>query len=152
MDEKEGKKIKYAFGLDEEECFTDTFDTVEELIAFARDAYEHPDGNYWDEDMDEYPTCIFIGVADTVTASQYAPSLDDIVDQMTDKFYCEYNLDNDEEVRILNRKDADADWEAFIEKHFSLPCSIVTSWIGVYDLKNDKWFERYGVKLEGEEV
>lgn len=148
MDNKEEKKIKYAFGLGEEHCFCDTFDTVEELIAFAKDAYEHPDGNYWDKDMGGYPTCIYIGAADTVTASQYAPSLDDIADQMTDNFYCKHNLDDDEEVRILNLKDAETEWEAFINKHFALPCTIVTTWIGVYDLKNDKWSGSYGVKMK----
>jgi len=42
------KTIKYGFGLSDTECFEDMFDTVEELLAFAQDAYENPEGNYWD--------------------------------------------------------------------------------------------------------
>ena len=140
----EEKKIKYAFGLDQNHCFDDTFDTVEELIAFAKDAYENPDGNYWDEDADDYPQVIFVGVAETLTASQFAPSLNDIADQMTDRFYSEHNIDDDADVTVSNRKEADAEWKAFIEKYFDLPHTMVATWIGEYDVKENKWVEKYG--------
>lgn len=143
----EEKQTKYTFGIDEEHCFSDKFDTVEELIAFAKDAYEHPDGNYWDEDWDEdeYPHCIFIGISETIKPSDVAPSLDDIADQMTDKFYCDKNIADDADVHVCHKEEAEKEWKAFVEKYFDLPHTIVATWIGYYDLKENKWIERDGI-------
>lgn len=147
-------KAKYTFGLDDEHCFSDTFDSVEELIAFAKDAYEHPDGNYWDEDWDEneYPHCIFIGVAETIKPSDVAPSLDDIADQMTDRFYCNYNIADNADVQVCHKEEAEREWVAFVEKYFDLPHTMVASWIGTYDLKEDKWIEHEGIKARDKEI
>ena len=155
MDEK---KVKFGFGISETECFTDTFDTVEELIAFAKDAYEHPDGNYWDEDWaeDEYPDVIWVGIIEEVSVTQFAPSLDDIADQITDKFYCEHNVDDDDVCHVYKREDAEREWKAFIEKYFELPSntSVVINWnIGRYDLKAREWveiFDSFNDELIGE--
>lgn len=96
----EDKKVKYGFGLSETECFSDMFDSIDELIAFAQDAYEHPDGNYLDEDLDDYPDVIWVGIIEEVNVTQFAPSLDDIADQITDQFYCEHNVDDDDVCHI----------------------------------------------------
>ena len=135
------KQAKYTFGIDEEHCFSDEFDSVEELIAFAKDAYEHPDGNYWDADLDEdeYPHCIFIGFSEKIKPSDVAPSLADIADQMTDQFYCDHNIDDDADVQICNKEEAEKEWNAFVEKYFYLPYTSVATWIGYYDLKENKW-------------
>ena len=145
---KDDKQIKFGFGLSETECFTDTFNTVEELIAFAQDAYEHPDGNYWDEDMDNYTDVIWVGIIEEVSVTQFAPSLDDIADQITDHFYCEHNVDNDDVCHIYHREEAEKEWKAFVEKFFELPSntSVVTNWtIGRYDVKNHLWVEKFGM-------
>ncbi len=142
----EDKKVKYGFGLSETECFCDMFDSIDELIAFAQDAYEHPDGNYWDEDMDDYTGVIWAGTIEEVNVTQFAPSLNDIADQITDQFYCEHNVDDDDVCHIYNREEAEKEWKAFVAKYFELPgnTSVVTNWtIGRYDLKTQEWVERY---------
>lgn len=142
----ENNKVKYGFGISETECFTDMFDSIDELIAFAQDAYEHPDGNYWDEDWDDYPDVIWVGIIEKVNVTQFAPSLDDIADQMTDQFYCEHNIDDDDTCHISNREEAEKEWKAFVEKYFELPnnTSVVINWtIGRYDVKAHKWIERF---------
>ena len=139
-------KIKYGFGLDCDICFGDEFDTIEELIAFAKSAHDDPDGNYWDEDWekDEYPDEIYIGIMENVSAVDIAPSIEDIADQMTDAFYCRHNIDDDAVVEFHPKKEAEEAWRAFIEKYAEIPCQYTCHWIGVYDLVEDKWTEHYG--------
>ena len=142
----EDKKVKYGFGLSDTECFTDMFDSIDEVIAFAQDAYDHPDGNYWDEDMDDYTDVILVGIIEEVNVTQFAPSLDDIADQITDQFYCEHNVDDDDVCHINSREEAEKEWKAFVEKYFELPSntSVVINWtIGRYDLKTHEWVERF---------
>lgn len=141
---EKGNNQKFTFGLEMEHCFEDTFDTVEELIAFAKDAYEHPDGNYWDEDSYYYPDSIFIGIVEHIKASDYAPSLDDIADQMTDSIYSQHNFASDEDVHVCKKEEAEVEWQAFIEKFFELPFTMAATWIGRYDLKEDRWIENLG--------
>lgn len=147
----EEKKVKYGFGLSDTECFADEFDTVEELIAFAQEAHDNPDGNYWDEDWDEeeYAHSIHVCVIERVNAMDFAPTLRDIADQMTDSFYSYHNIDDDAEVSFFPRKEAEEAYKAFIEKYCDMPCKVVCSWaVGVYDLKEHKWIERYDKKKE----
>lgn len=149
---KEEKKVKYGFGISDTQCFGDEFDTLEELIAFAQDAHDNPDGNYWDEDWDEdqYTHCINVGTIENITPMDFAPTLDDIADQMTDSFYCRHNIDDDAEIKFHPTKEAEEAYKAFIEKYCDMPCQFVCQWtVGVYDLKEHKWVERYGIK-EGE--
>ena len=140
------KKIQYCFGLSQERCGTDTFDTIKELLEFAEEAYRNPDGFYWDEDMNDYPDVIFIGIAEKVAPIDVAPTLDDITDQMTDKFYCEHNIDDDQDVVVTDRKKAQKAWETFVTKYFELPYTITATWIGTYDIKEHKWVERFDKK------
>lgn len=138
---EEEKKVKYGFGLatDETHCFCDEFDTVEELIEFAKDAWETMDSTYFNED-DEY--CIIIGVIEHHAPSDFAPNLDSIADEMTDLFYSECNIDDDADVQIANRKEAEEEWKKFVNKYFDIPCTYTCDWsVGVYDLKEDKWVE-----------
>ena len=142
----EEKKIKYGFGLDDTECFTDEFDSLEELIAFAQEAHDNPDGNYWDEDWDEeeYTHSIHVGVIERVSATDFAPSLRDIADQMTDSFYSEHDIADDAEVSFHPRKEAEEAWKAFIEKYCDMPYQVVCKWaVGIYDLKEHRWTKRY---------
>lgn len=140
---KEEQKIKYCFGLSQERCGTDTFDTIDELLKYAEDCYKNPDGDYWDEDMNDHTDVIFIGIACEVEPKDVAPSLDWIADSMTDTFYSEHPIDDDQDVRINNRKEAEKAWAEFVTKYFELPCSITATWIGTYDIKEHKWLERY---------
>lgn len=151
MDNKEEKIIKYGFGLSDTECFTDEFDTIDDLIAFAQDAHDNPDGNYWDEDWDEdqYAHSINVGIIERVNPMDIAPSLSDIADQMTDKFYCDHNIDDDAEVSFHPRKEAEEAWKAFIEKYCDMPCQVVCNWaVGIFDLQEHKWIKRYDQKKE----
>lgn len=141
---KKKDNIQYCFGLTQERCGTDLFDTIEELIEYADDCYKLADGDYWDEDSDDYPDVIYIGVAHKIAPMDYAPSLDDITDMMTDKFYCDNNIDDDQDVVITDRKAAQAAWETFIKKYIEMPCSVTATWIGQYDIKEHKWVEQYG--------
>ena len=143
----EEKKQKYGFGLSDTECFCDEFDTIEELIAFAEDAYKNPDGNYWDEDMDIYPTQIYVGTIEKHKPSDFAPSIEEIADNITDSFYCNVNIDETESVKVYNKTDAEEEWKRFVNKYFSLPCDYTTDWFGIYDLEKHEWVKTWGVKL-----
>lgn len=137
------EKVKYCFGLNQEHHGGDTFDSIEELIEYAENAYKNPDGHYWDEDMDDYPETIFIGVAHFHSPKDFAPSLGNIADQMTDSFYCECNVDDDADVQIVNRREAEEAWEAFVEKYFEIPHTMTAVWIGMYDIKEKKWVDKF---------
>ena len=143
----EEKKQKYGFGLSDTECFCDEFDTIEELIAFAENAYKNPDGNYWDEDMDDYLSQIYVGTIERHQPSDFAPSLEEVAGSITDSFYCKHSIDDNEDVRVIGHQDAEKEWEAFVNKHFSLPCDYTTDWFGIYDLEKHEWVETWGVKL-----
>ena len=138
---EEEKKIKYGFGLatDVTRCFCDEFDSVEELIKYAKEQWEGENSDYFNDD-DEY--CIIIGVIEHHAPSDFAPSLDWIADCMTDSYYNEHNIDDDADVQINNRKEAEEEWEKFINKHFKIPYTYTCDWsVGVYDLKEDKWIK-----------
>ena len=139
----EEKKIKYGFGTSDTHCEPWTFDSVEELLEYAQDSWDSQDGNPFDEDC-EYSGYIYVGVAKTLEPSDFAPSLDDIADTMTDKFYSEHNIDDDADVQIVKHKEAEEELKAFINKYFDLPCTMVTNWnIGLYNLKEHSWAEKY---------
>ena len=143
------KTIKYGCGLSDTECFTDEFDSVDELIAFAQDAHDNPDGNYWDEDWDDddYPHSIHVGTIEHFTAIDYMPSLGDIADQMTDKLYSDHAFDDDSEVSFYPRKEAEEAWKNFITKFCNMPYTCACHWnVGIYDLKEHKWTKRFDNK------
>ncbi len=136
---KEDKKIKYAFGTEDTHCESKLFDSVEEVIEYAQASWDNKDGNPFDEDCD-YTGCIYVGTAETYEPADFAPSLGDIADQMTDKFYCDHNIDDDDNVHYNHEEEAKKEWREFINKHFDIPCTIIANWnIGIYDLINHKW-------------
>ena len=140
------KKLKYAFGTSDTYCEADLFDTIEEVIEYAQSSWDDKDGNPFDEDCD-YTDCIYVGTADIYEPADFAPSLDDIADQMTDKFYCDHNIDEDQDVTFCRKEEAQKEWREFINKYFDIPCTIIANWnIGIYDLKEHKWVERYDKK------
>ena len=117
------KETKYAFGLNYNRCFDDIFDTVEELIDFAIKKWDDGGCDYFDDEDDNL---IKIGTVEFVTPSDIAPSLVDIAEDMTDIFYCNYNIDDDLEVQIRNRQEAEKKWKEFVEKYM-LPGEIKNS-------------------------
>ena len=137
------KKLKYAFGSSNTHCEADLFDTIEEVIEYAQSSWDNKDGNPFDEYCDD-SGCIYVGTAETYEPADFAPSLDDIAYQMTDMFYSEHNIDDDADVQISKRKEAEEKWKAFVNEHFDIPCTIIANWnVGIYDLKEHKWVERY---------
>ena len=73
--------------------------------------------------------------------------MDDIADTMTDKFYCDHNIDDDADVQYYKKEEAQKEWREFINKYFDIPCTIIANWnVGIYDLKEHKWVERYDKK------
>ena len=52
-------------------------------------------------------------------------------------------IDDDEEVRIHKKEEAEKTWREFINKHFGIPCTIIAHWFGIYNLKEHKWTERF---------
>lgn len=140
------KKLKYAFGMSDTRCEADLFDTIEEVIEYAQASWDDKDGNPFDEDCD-YSGCIYVGTAETYEPADFAPSLDDIADQMTDRFYCDHNIDDDADVQYYKKEEAQKEWREFINKYFDIPCTIIANWnVGIYDLKEHKWVERYDKK------
>jgi hypothetical protein len=142
------KKLKYTFGTNDTHCETNLFDTIEEVIEYAQSSWNDKDGNPFDEDCD-YSGCIYVGTAETYEPADFAPSLDDIADIMTDKFYCDHYIDDDLDVQIRKRKEAEEKWKAFVNEHFEIPCTIIADWnVGIYDLKKHEWVKRYDKKEE----
>ena len=135
------EKVKFGFGVCQSHCETETFDSVEELIAYAQ-ALRHEDGGLFEEDMGDV---IWVGTAETFTVSDFAPGLDDIADQITDRFYSTHNVDEYQDAQINHRKEAEEYWEKFVEKYFELPAgiSITCQWFGVYNLRGHKWVEKF---------
>ena len=137
------KKLKYAFGVSDTHCKADLFDTIEEVIEYAQASWDDKDGNPFDEDCD-YTGCIYVGTADIYEPADFAPSLDDIADKMTDKFYSDHNIDDDQVVTFCRKEEARKEWREFVNKYFDIPCTIIANWnVGIYDLKERKWVNRY---------
>lgn len=133
----EEKKL-FGFGVDDTKLFDETFDTVDELIEFAQKEYNEQNEEYFDEDQH----CILVSYVKQVSASDFAPSLDDIADQMTDKFYSEHNIDDDSDVTYNPKDEAEKEWKAFIEKYFDIPCTLIGyANVGWYNLKEHEWIE-----------
>ncbi len=133
----EEKKL-FGFGVDDTKLFAETFDTVDELIEFAQKEYDEQNDEYFDEDQN----CILVSYVKEVSASDFAPSLDDIADQMTDKFYSEHNIDDDSDVTYNPNDEAEKEWKAFIEKYFDIPYTLIGyADVGWYNLKEHKWID-----------
>ena len=82
-----------------------------------------------------------------IATTLFAPSLDDIADQMTDRFYSDFNIDDYQDVTCSKKAEAQKEWREFINKYFDIPCTIIANWnVGIYDLKEHKWVERYDTK------
>ena len=138
---KDDKQIKFGFGTDEEHCFCDEFDTVQELITFATKEWEDQNSDYFNDDDENI---IYIGVIEHHKPSNFAPSLSDIADQMTDKFYCDHNIDDDSDCGYVNKEEAEHEFKAFIDKYFYLPHDYTTVWnVGQYDVKEHRWVEKF---------
>lgn len=136
--ETEKKKL-YGFGVNDTILFEETFETVDELIEFAQTEYDNENSDYFD---DEDQHCILISAVKRVAPSDFAPSLDDIAEQMTDRFYSEYNIDGDAESSYHPKKEAKKEWKAFVEKYFDIPYTLIGyANLGWYDLKEHCWVE-----------
>jgi hypothetical protein len=83
---------------DETRCDAYIFDTIEEVIKYAQLSWDIKDGYPFDDDL-HFTGYIYVGTANTHEPADFAPSLDDIADQMTDKFYCNLNIDDDADVQ-----------------------------------------------------
>ena len=138
------EKKLFGFGVNDTRIFSETFESVEELIEFAQAEYDRQNEDYFDEDQHR----ILIYHVQKVMETDFAPSLDDIADDMTDKFYSEHNIDDDAEVDYYPKEEAKKEWEAFVEKYFDIPYNLIGyADVGWYDLKEHRWAE----KLEKED-
>lgn len=136
------KEIKYAFALNDTDIEEGIFDSVEELIQYAQTSWDSMDGNPFDEDCD-YSGLIHIVTVKIHEPYEFAPSLQEIASQMSDKFYDKYCTIDDADVYVSNSEELEKEWEAFVNKHFDLPINIVSDRnIGTYDLANHKWVEK----------
>ena len=136
---KEEKKQLFGFGVNDTRLFPEVFDTVEELIKFAQEEYDGENGTYFDEDQH----CILVSYVERVCALDFAPSLDDIAEQMTDRFYCEHAIDDFGEVDFFPKDEAQKAWRDLVEKYFDIPCNLIGyADVGWYDLKEHKWLEK----------
>lgn len=134
------KQIKFGFGTDEERCFCDEFDTVQDLINFATEEWDNQNSDYFNDDDENI---IYVGVIEHHMPSDFAPSLFDIADQMTDKFYSDLDPDDDSNCEYVNKEEAEREFKAFIDKYFCLPFDYTTVWnVGRYDVKSHQWVEK----------
>lgn len=133
------EKMLFGFGIDDISLFAETFDTVDELIGFAEKEYDEHNDEYFDEDQH----CILVSYVKKVSASDFAPSLDDIADQMTDKFYSEHNINDNSVVTYYPKDEAEKEWKAFVEKYFDIPYTLIGyANVGWYDLNEHKWIKK----------
>ena len=138
----EETKVKYGFGLDEERCECDEFDSIEELLEYAQASWDEQDGNPFDSDCD-YSGLIFVGTMEHMAEHEFTPSLDSIADDMTDRLYSDHLGGDFGDVQVKNRKEAEEAWKEFADKYFELPCHFCCNWFGMYDLKERKWYKKY---------
>lgn len=135
-------KVRYCFGVKREHAFSETFESIEDLLMFAKRAWDNTEEDYFDGTQD----CIYIGIARYVSVYDCAPSVKDLACQITDIFYSNNNIDDDDDTHIATSLiEAEEDFKKFVEKHFELPgnTSFVTSWdVGVYNLKDNEWVEK----------
>ena len=137
----EEEKVKFGFGLNDRDCFCEMFDSVQELLEYAIKAWDNEDSNIFNEDDENV---ILVGTINHYSPHDFAPSLGDIADQMTDKFYCDNNIDATGDVQVCKYKEAEKEYNAFIDKYFDIPASYIASWvIGAYDVKAHRWVERF---------
>ena len=141
------KEIRFGWGIDDTHCEPETYESVEKLLKYAQESWDNQDGNPFDS-YSNYSGCIYVGTAETFEPADFAPSLDDIADQMTDRFYSNHNIDDDADVQYYKSDEAQKEWREFINKYFDIPCStIIANWnVGIYDLKEHKWVNRFDNK------
>ena len=135
------EKVKFGFGLDQEHCETDMFDSIEELLECAQASWDEKDGMPFDDEEDG--NVIFVGTIEHHVPSDFAPSLDDIADQMAESFYDKCNVDDFGGVSICHQAEANKIWKEFVDKYFDIPCSYTTQWFGKYSLIEHKWIDKY---------
>lgn len=134
-------EVKFGFGLSDTHCFCEMFDSVQELLEFAIAAWDEQNSDIFNEDDENV---IYVGTIYYYTPSDFAPSLDDIADQMTDRFYCDHPIDDDADVQYYKKEEAQKEWHEFINKYFDIPCTYIAEWVvGKYDVKTHKWVEKY---------
>jgi len=135
----EEKKL-YGFGVNDTSLFGETFETVDELIEFAQTEYDNENSDYFD---DEDQHRILVSAVKRVVPFDFAPSLDDIAEQMTDRFYSEHNIDDDAEASYYPKEEAKKEWKAFVEKYFDIPYTLIGyADVGWYNLKEHRWVEK----------
>lgn len=133
------EKELFGFGVNDTQLFGETFETVGELIAFAQTEYDNENSDFFDE---EDQCRILVSKVKKVSPSDFAPSLDDIAEQMTDRFYSEHAIDDDAEASYYPKEEAEKEWTAFVEKYFDIPCTLIGyADVGWYDLKEHCWVE-----------
>lgn len=134
------EKKMYGFGVNDTILFGETFETLDELIEFAQAEYDNENSGYFD---DEDQHCIIVSAVKRVVPFDFAPSLDDIAEQMTDRFYSEHNIDDDAEASYHPEEEAKKEWKAFVEKYFDIPFTLIGyADVGWYDLKEHRWVEK----------
>lgn len=133
------EKVKFGFGLSETHCETEEFDTIDELLMNAQSLWDNGDAPF--EVADKH--ILFVGTIESHIPSDFAPSLDDIADQMTDIFYTDLNVDDNGGVQICHKEEAEEKWKEFVDKYFDIPCTHTTIWFGEYDLAEHKWVKKY---------
>lgn len=134
------EKTLYGFGVNDTQLFGETFESVDELIEFAQTEYDSGNGGFFD---DEDECRILVSKVKNVKPSDFAPSLDDIADQMTDRFYSEHNIDDNSEASFYPREEAEKEYKAFVEKYFDIPYTLIGyADVGWYNLKEHRWEEK----------
>lgn len=58
-----------------------------------------------------------------------------------------FGIDDDQDVTYSKKEEAQKEWSEFINKYFDIPSTIIANWnVGIYDLEEHKWVERYDKK------
>ena len=159
---EEGTRNEFIFGPNEDECFSDKFGSVEELVKFVDDAWNNEDDEYFGEDENgELNSVVYVGLAEPISVVDYAPRLKDIMDMVTEQYNINFNYEtNGEKCEFAtSREEAESAYEDFLSKHLAMPgfITMIAKWFGCYDARTHIWVEKFAgfdkfVKEDGDDA
>jgi len=159
---EEETRNEFIFGPNEDECFSDKFGSVEELVKFVDDAWNNEDDEYFSEDENgELNSVVYVGLAEPLSVVDYAPTLKDIMDKVTEQYNINFNYEtNGEKCEFAtSREEAEIAYEDFLSKHLAMPgfITMIAKWFGCYDARTHTWVEKFAgfdkfVKEDGDDV
>lgn len=150
----EDYKQVFVFGPDDEffddEFFDVKFGSVDELIAFVENAWKERETNKdffrYDKDK-EWHSKICVGIGEPVSVSFYAPTVQDIIDSITESYNIVTNYKHKGKTCeiLTSMEKLNSDYVKILNSNLVLPgrVNMVACWFGCYDVDKHDWVEKY---------